>query len=80
MDDHIFVDYDSRKTHSSFKREIWNIAREKKYKHLKKEGEKTDDFEKRIGVMLLDKNQQKIFFEYFRYSLDQKTARENQQK
>ena len=33
----------------------------KKYKHLKIEGEKMVDFEKRIAEMLLDEKQQKYF-------------------
>ena len=47
---------------------------------MKKEGEKIADFEKRITAMLLDENQQKIFYEFFRYSLDQKKAREGHTK
>ena len=29
------------------------------------------DFEKRIAEMLLDEKQQKVFFEFFKHSLDQ---------
>ena len=80
MDDHIFVDYENVKTHMAFYSNSFNIARDKRYKHLKKEGEIIADFEKRITAMLLDENQQKIFYEFFRYSLDQKKAREGHTK
>lgn len=80
MDDHIFVDYENVKTHRAFYSNAYNIARDKRYKHLKKEGEKIADFEKRITAMILDKNQQKIFYEHFRYSLDQKNAKEGRTK
>ena len=76
IDDHIFVDYSSKKNFTPFKSDVFNIAREKKYKHLKIEGEKMVDFEKRIAEMLLDEKQQKIFFEFYKHSLDQKDARE----
>ena len=36
----------------------------KKYKHLKIEGEKMVDFEKRIAEMLLDEKQQKVFLNF----------------
>ena len=76
IDDHIFIDYSSKKNFTPFKSNVFNIAREKKYKHLKIEGEKMVDFEKRIAEMLLDEKQQKVFFEFFKHSLDQKHARE----
>ena len=76
IDDHIFIDYSSKKNFTPFKSDVFNIAREKKYKHLKIEGEKMVDFEKRIAEMLLDEKQQKVFFEFFKHSLDQKHARE----
>ena len=80
MDDHIFFDYEDVKKTLAFRTNPSNIARDKRYKHLRKEGEKMADFEARITAMILDKDQQKIFYEYFRYSLDQKKARENQFK
>lgn len=76
IDDHIFIDYSSKKNYMPFKSDVFNIAREKKYKHLKIEGEKMVDFEKRIAEMLLDEKQQKVFFEFYKHSLDQKHARE----
>lgn len=80
IDNHIFVDYERIKTHLVFRSNSFNIARDKRYKHLKKEGEKMADFEKRITAMILDKEQQKIFFEFFKHSLDQKGAREGRTK
>ena len=62
IDDHIFIDYSSKKNFTPFKSNVFNIAREKKYKHLKIEGEKMVDFEKRIAEMLLDEKQQKKYF------------------
>ena len=50
-----------RKISRHSKSNVFNIAREKKYKHLKIEGEKMVDFEKRIAEMLLDEKQQKYF-------------------
>ena len=64
IDDHIFIDYSSKKNFTPFKSNVFNIAREKKYKHLKIEGEKMVDFEKRIAEMLLDEKQQKVFLNF----------------
>ena len=53
-----------KKNFTPFKSNVFNIAREKKYKHLKIEGEKMVDFEKRIAEMLLDEKQQKVFLNF----------------
>ena len=43
---------------------MYSILLVKKYKHLKIEGEKMVDFEKRIAEMLLDEKQQKYFLNF----------------
>ena len=64
-----------RKNFTPFKSNVFNIAREKKYKHLKIEGEKKWwILKKRIAEMLLDEKQQKSIFEFFKHGLDQKTC------
>ena len=75
IDDHIFIDYSSKKNFTPFKSNVFNIAREKKYKHLKIEGEKMVDFEKELQRCFWTKNSKSIF-EFFKHSLDQKHARE----
>ena len=74
IDDHIFIDYSSKKNFTPFKSNVFNIAREKKYKHLKIEGEKMVDFEKSRDAF--GRKTAKSIFEFFKHSLDQKHARE----
>ena len=65
IEDHKFVAFDPRgSTHLSSC--AFNIARHKKYNHLKKDGEKMTEFENRIKIMLLDEKQQKQFFEFLK--------------
>ena len=49
---------------------MYSILLVKKYKHLKIEGEKMVDFEKELQRCFWRK-QQKVFFEFFKHSLDQ---------
>ena len=62
IDDHIFIDYSSKKNFTPFKSNVFNIAREKKYKHLKIEGEKMVDFEKKLQRCFWTKNSKKYFW------------------
>lgn len=65
IEDHNFIAFDPRgSTHLAGC--AFHIARNKKYSHLKKDGEKIADFEKRIKTMLLDEKQQKQFFEFLK--------------
>lgn len=65
IEDHKFIAFDPRGSiHLS--NCAFNIARDKKYKHLKQEGEKMMVFENRIKTMLLDERQQKQFFEFLK--------------
>lgn len=65
IEDHKFIPFDPRgSVHLS--QCAFNIARNKKYTHLKKDGEKMTDFESRIKTMLLDEKQQKQFFEFLK--------------
>ena len=50
-----------RKISRHSKSNVFNIAREKKYKHLKIEGEKMVDFEKELQRCFWTKNSKKYF-------------------
>ena len=65
IEDHKFIAFDPRgSVHLSSC--AFNIARDKRYKHLKKDSEKMADFESRLKTMLLDEKQQSQFFEILR--------------
>ena len=70
IDDHIFIDYSSKKNFTPFKSNVFNIAREKKYKHLKIEGEKWWILKKNCRDAFGRKTAKSIF-EFFKHSLDQ---------
>ena len=61
IEDHKFIAFNPRgSVHLSSC--AFNIARDKRYKHLKKDSEKMADFESRLKTMLLDEKQQSQFF------------------
>ncbi len=61
IEDHKFIAFDPRgSVHLSSC--AFNIARDKRYKHMKKDSEKMTDFENRLKTMLLDEKQQSQFF------------------
>ena len=65
IEDHKFIAFDPRgSVHLSSC--AFNIARDKRYKHMKKDSEKMTDFENRLKTMLLDEKQQSQFFEILR--------------
>ena len=65
IEDHKFIAFDPRgSVHLSSC--AFSIARDKRYKHLKKDSEKMADFESRLKTMLLDEKQQSQFFEILR--------------
>ena len=65
IEDHKFIAFDPRgSVHLSSC--AFNIARDKRYKHMKKDSEKMTDFESRLKTMLLDEKQQSQFFEILR--------------
>ena len=65
IEDHKFIAFDPRgSVHLSSC--AFNIARDKRYKHMKKDSEKMTDFESRLKTMLLDEKQQYQFFEILR--------------
>ena len=65
IEDHKFIAFNPRgSVHLSSC--AFNIARDKRYKHLKKDSEKMADFESRLKTMLLDEKQQSQFFEILR--------------
>ena len=65
IEDHKFIAFDPRgSVHLSSC--AFNIARDKRYKHLKKDSEKMTDFENRLKTMLLDEKQQSQFFEFLK--------------
>ena len=65
IEDHKFIAFDPRgSVHLSSC--VFSIARDKRYKHLKKDSEKMADFESRLKTMLLDEKQQSQFFEILR--------------
>ena len=65
IEDHKFIAFDPRgSVHLSSC--AFNIARDKRYKHMKKDSEKMADFESRLKTMLLDEKQQSQFFEILR--------------
>ena len=65
IEDHKFIAFNPRgSVHLSSC--AFSIARDKRYKHLKKDSEKMADFESRLKTMLLDEKQQSQFFEILR--------------
>ena len=65
IEDHKFIAFDPRgSVHLSSC--AFNIARDKRYKHMKKDSEKMTDVENRLKTMLLDEKQQSQFFEILR--------------
>ena len=65
IEDHKFIAFDPRgSVHLSSC--AFNIARDKRYKHMKKDSEKMTDFENRLKTMLLDEKQQSQFFEFLK--------------
>ncbi len=65
IEDHKFIAFDPRgSVHLSSC--AFNIARDKRYKHMKKDSEKMTDFENRLKTMLLDEKQQSQFREILR--------------
>ena len=65
IEDHKFIAFDPRgSVHLSSC--AFSIARDKRYKHLKKDSEKMADFESRLKTMLLDEKQQSQFFEFLK--------------
>ena len=61
IDDHIFIDYSSKKNFTPFKSNVFNIAREKKYKHLKIEVKKWWILKKELQRCFWTKNSKKYF-------------------
>ena len=65
IEDHKFIAFDPRgSVHLSSC--AFNIARDKRYKHMIKDSEKMTDFENRLKTMLLDEKQQSQFFEFLK--------------
>ena len=65
IEDHKFIAFDPRGS-VHLGQCTFGITHDKRYKHLRKDGEKLADFDKRVRAMLLDEEQQKQFFEFLK--------------
>ena len=65
IEDHKFIAFDPRGS-VHLGQCAFGITHDKRYKHLRKDGEKLADFDKRVRAMLLDEEQQKQFFEFLK--------------